>query len=377
MAFHLHIENFRCLRKVDLDLGGVCVLIGPNGSGKSTFVRALQFMSDVLSPGPAEAFENAGGGGMLQNFSSDERILLRASQDDVMWEVLPRPKGIGVQLPMEERFSIEGKTVIEQLSNSATFRFGEKAFASDVRLSLYQAAVAVFGKGEDEPISLLPSPFFVTRLQSQSYFEPDILAIRQSGSPVGRDTRLNAHGKNVFTVLRNWKAGNRIHEERFSFVREGLRRAFPDLFDALDFESAGQIVTARFYMPGNGSPIPFHLAPTGLIAGLLHLTAVASTGTASTVMIDEFENSLHPHAIRVLIDYIRERAAKMDLTVLLASHSPVVLDQFRDCPAQAIVMDPSNQPTPLDKLEDPNWLAQFSLGDLYAHENIGAAKSAP
>jgi predicted ATPase len=148
------------------------------------------------------------------------------------------------------------------------------------------------------------------------------------------------------------------------------------LFEALDFESAGQIVSARFYMPRNERPIPFHLAPTGLLAGLLHLTAVASVEDGATVAIDEFENSLHPHAIRVLIEHIRERAAKLNLTVLLASHSPVVLDQFRDCPSQAIVMDPVNPPTPLDKIEDPEWLAQFSLGELYAHENIGAVKTA-
>jgi predicted ATPase len=180
----------------------------------------------------------------------------------------------------------------------------------------------------------------------------------------------------VFTVLRNWKAGDRSHEERFAFVREGLRRAFPGLFEDLDFESAGQIVTARFYMPKNSKAIPFHLAPTGLLATLLHLAAVASMEKGGIVAIDEFENSLHPHAIKVLIEYIRERAAKMDLTVLLASHSPVVLDQFRACPSQAIVMDPINPPTALDKIEDPAWLAQFSLGELYANENIGAVKSA-
>jgi hypothetical protein len=77
-----------------------------------------------------------------------------------------------------------------------------------------------------------------------------------------------------------------------------------------------------------------------------------------------------------LIDHIRERAAKMALTVLLASHSPVVLNQFRDCPSKVIVMDPVNPPTPLDKLENPDWLAQFSLGELYANENIGAIKTA-
>ena len=372
MAFHLHIENFRCLRKVDLDLGGVCVLIGPNGSGKSTLLRVLQFMRDALQESPIKAVENAGGGGTLQSFSSNEEIVLKASDQHVRWELLPKPLPTGILLPMEERFVIDDQVVIEQLSGDLTFTMEGKPIVSEKTFALLRQAM-----GADPTMASRLRPLVKTLFFYRHHFEPVFNAIRKSGSPLGTDTELDAYGGNVFTVLKNWQAGDRSHEERVRFVRDGLQLAFPGLFETLDFQFAGQVVAARFYMPGNDKPIPFHLAPTGLLAGLLHLTAVASRGKGETVAIDEFENSLHPHAIRVLIEYIRERAAKMDLTVLLASHSPVVLDQFRDCPAQAIVMDPSNQPTPLDKLEDPNWLAQFSLGDLYAHENIGAAKSAP
>ena len=371
MAFHLHIENFRCLRKVDLDLGGVCVLIGPNGSGKSTLLGALQFMRDALREGPIKAVENAGGGGMLRNISSNEEIILKANDQHVRWELLPKLLGTGIQLPMEERFVIDGKIVIEQLASDLTFTMGGNPIFSEKKDSLLRQAMSA-----DKTIAGHLNPLVKTFFFYKHHFEPVFNAIRRSGSPLGNDTELDADGNNVFTVLRNWKAGNREHEERFGFVREGLRLAFPSLFEELDFESAGQIVTARFYIPKNNKPIPFHLAPTGLLAGLLHLSAVASIGRGATVAIDEFENSLHPHAIRILIEHIRQRAAKMDLTVLLASHSPVVLDQFHDCPSQAVVMDPANPPTPLDKIEDPDWLAQFSLGELYANENIGAVKTA-
>ncbi len=39
-------------------------------------------------------------------------------------------------------------------------------------------------------------------------------------------------------------------------------------------------------------------------------------------------------------------------------------------------MHPVHGPAPLDKIEDPDWLAQFSLGELYANENVGAVKTA-
>lgn len=41
MIKHLRIENFRCLRKVELDLEPLTVLVGPNGSGKSSVLGAI------------------------------------------------------------------------------------------------------------------------------------------------------------------------------------------------------------------------------------------------------------------------------------------------------------------------------------------------
>jgi predicted ATPase len=391
MGFHLHIENFRCLREVDLDLEGVCVLIGPNGSGKSTLLRALRFMSTALWDSAVTAVEQAGGGGTLRNWSSAGDILLRASVGDLAWEVLPKPQGAGVQLPMEERFVAGREIVVEQLPNSSSFTISGKPFPLEPQ-GLRGRNQPDWGALEDgapfagdalllrarnaELAAVKRFERLVMPLVAYSYaFEPELRHIRASGSQLSTDTETSDDGKNIFSVLRNWKAGERRHEERFVFVREGLRRSFPDLFDDMDFVVAGQVANGRFYVPGSRRPIDFHLAPTGLLTALLHLATVASN-PAGIIAIDEFENSLHPHAIRVLIEHIRERAAKLDLTVLLASHSPVVLDQFRDFPHQAIVMDSAGKPTPLDQLESKEWLAQFSLGDLYANENIGAVKTA-
>lgn len=37
----LHVQNFRCLRDVRVELDPLTVLVGPNGSGKSTLLDAL------------------------------------------------------------------------------------------------------------------------------------------------------------------------------------------------------------------------------------------------------------------------------------------------------------------------------------------------
>lgn len=38
----LHIENFRSIKKLDIELGNTTVFIGPNNAGKSAILEALQ-----------------------------------------------------------------------------------------------------------------------------------------------------------------------------------------------------------------------------------------------------------------------------------------------------------------------------------------------
>jgi ABC-type uncharacterized transport system ATPase subunit len=65
------------------------------------------------------------------------------------------------------------------------------------------------------------------------------------------------------------------------------------------------------------------------------------------------------------------------LTILLTTHSPVLMNAFRDHPEQLYVMEDGAEvlPVPLDKLRDPDWLAHFELGDLYERGEFGAPGS--
>ncbi|WP_240359234.1 AAA family ATPase [Pyxidicoccus trucidator] len=217
---------------------------------------------------------------------------------------------------------------------------------------------------------------FVLRSLVQSYrcfSEYHLSHLRESGSTITSDKTLDLHGRNVFSLLRNWR-DTRTDRPRYDFVMDNLRKLFPDVFADLDFETAGTTVTARVVTPKPDTSYPITFAPNGLLVALLHLCAVASVPNDGIVAIDEVENSLHPFAIKHLIEAFRTWAAKTNSTVLLATHSPVVLDQFRECPEQVFVMEkgqPTN-PMPLPRVRDPEYLSHFSLGDLYAHLEFGS-----
>jgi predicted ATPase len=201
----------------------------------------------------------------------------------------------------------------------------------------------------------------------------DIRELRRRGSDESTERRLNRRGANVFSVLRNWR-DKRADKHRFDFVLDGLREVFPSFFDDLEFSKAAQIVGGELRIRPYDKLISIGLAPDGWFVALLHLTAVASTDPGDVIAIDEPENALHPHAIKVLLALSRGWSQQHRVTILLATHSPVLLDAFRACPEQLYVMEPGREvlPVALSKLHEPSWLGHFALGDLYAHDEFGA-----
>jgi AAA15 family ATPase/GTPase len=107
---------------------------------------------------------------------------------------------------------------------------------------------------------------------------------------------------------------------------------------------------------------------------LVLLCDVAAAEPGGVVAIDEPENALHPFAIREFLRRAEQRARQHDLTVVLTTHSPVVLNHFTQEPSRIHVlraMDPS-MPVRLDEIKSPEWLADFCLGDLYENCEFGA-----
>jgi len=78
-AMHVHIENFKSLWNVDVDLRpGLNILIGPNGSGKTNLLSALKFVRDFLLHGAARAVAFAGGPRSVYNRET-EAVIIRVT----------------------------------------------------------------------------------------------------------------------------------------------------------------------------------------------------------------------------------------------------------------------------------------------------------
>jgi predicted ATPase len=377
---------------------GVSVVVGPNRVGKSTLLRVPELVKLANVVGLNEAVKQVFGGvSHLRNWRSapSADISLGLKCGGVEWEVELQVQGGEVAALPTERLESDGKLILWRSFGSETVEGDGYQFPlRDGLIPSLMAGVAAKYLVEGAEISsrmrkFVPPAFppvfddidsndiwlFPVALTSRSYrtYDYEIKHLLRFGSLHSSDLELLSTGENVFPLLRNWR-DRPDYEDRYEFVLDTMREIFPHL-GRVGFEQAGQTVTMNVSdrrWP-DGKTVPIARESTGFITALLQLCAVASCSHYGLVTLDEMETSLHPRAIRVLIEAMRSWAAKHEIGIVLATQSETVLDQFRDDPSHVFVLehDQERSPQALTELFTPEYLSQFSLGDLFAHLEFG------
>lgn len=367
MKFLFHCREYRGLRSVLFQPEGVCALVGANGSGKSSLLSAFEFMRNLYLRPTRSAISLDGGHWGLKNLSAkSSSVDLLLNLDGKEWRIELSLFGAsegyllyeGARSGTGELLNTPGPNLSRVCYRSTELQRGEG--------SLLKLAWELF---HDPEIADLIE--FIQSIRTHRHYR--LSELREHGSRNDSEIALQRHGENLFAVLRNWR-DRREWRGSYDFVIDSLRAAFPDFFEDLDFYGDAQTVRAKVYLQGIPEAMPLSFIPDGLLVAMLHLAAIAGSPGHSFVSIDDFENYLHPFAIRSLIESIRGLSAQRDLCVLIVTHSPVVLDEFRNEPSQVYVMDfePPNKPIRLSDLRDAEWLTHFSLGDLYSRLEFGA-----
>ncbi|MBF0428780.1 MAG: AAA family ATPase [Magnetococcales bacterium] len=367
--FTLHVRNLRALGRVNFRPEPLSVIVGANGTGKTTLFLVLRLLRIAYERDLPEAVSiMLNGSSNLISFGSttDEVVELGLDIGDVCWRVQLTPRdGTVDYLTSERLWDLKGEIFLRD--SLGTFFYRGERIAPSVKLGLR----VLMDKGEFDP-ALRTIASFLQRIVV--IYDPDLYSLR-SGSKASDNRILDVRGTNALAVLRYWYQ-DRKNRHRYEFVIDGLNSAFPNTFEALDFEEAGNTLVARIYRPGSERPTPLANEANGVLQLLVLLCAVASAEDESIVAIDEPENCLHPYAVRAFLRCASRWAKQHHLTILLATHSTVLLDEFNAMPERVYVMKvgdtADSMPTSLDKLCNPDWLKEFMLGDLYRNGEIGS-----
>ena len=365
MSFRLQVRNYRGLRAVDWSPEGVCALVGANGSGKTTLLDVPALLADAIEHGLARALEAHGGIANARNLYAADGApyYFEITLGNTTWRLAPFMADRGFR--SEEKLTVNGRTVFSREAGADTAHFVN--YFVDTQAQVLEFLALKLAANMPDARAIL-DPLLRYRL----YAPYDLATLRRSGSPDSSERRLGRSGSNVFSLLRNWR-DKRSDQARYEFVIDGLREIFADFFDDLEFEKAAQVVGADLILRRNRKHSA-SLAPEGWFVALLHLTAVASTDEGDVIAIDEPENALHPRAIKLLLERMRDWSRRHSNTVLLATDSPVIISDFDTRPEQLFVMQQDQPvcPVAVTDLKEREWLAHFALGDLYMREEFGA-----
>ena len=303
-------------------LSSFTVIVGQNGAGKSNFVDALRFVSDCMQGSVAQALRSRGNIGVVRRHS-------RGHPTNIGFRVIiGLPDGgladYSFELKAERQagFTVKRErcTIQPMLKNQVKYEVANGVFIHpvlDVRPRLEADSLAL------PLLSALPEfrPLydFLTNMRFYA-LSPD--RIRELQDP-DAGLVLNREGSNSAAVLREIAKKKPREYERLCNL---LSKVVPGTTGA-EYVSSGQKETIRFKQDvGDVAPWNFDALnmSDGTLRVLAVLLAVYQISSPRFIAIEEPESTIHPAAIDILVDILRDGATRSQ--VLITTHSPDIVD---------------------------------------------------
>lgn len=327
----IRFRNFKILRDATLTLGPFTLIVGPNSSGKSTAMEAIRF---VLLPGKFEYEETVTAG---SQFDPDAEVRV-----EIDWA--------------------EGKrttTVVSGIDHRSIFG----PYPTD-----------------DTPLSQsLQKVLAQFRVFS---FDPHALA---APVQVHRKPQLEADGSNLAAVL---NALNGSEPERFEALNQELGRWLPE-FDRVvfDFPDAGKV---EFLLRTQLDHHVFRARDLshGTLFTLAFLTLAYLPTPPAIVAFEEPDRGIHPRLLREIRDGLYRLAFPKDygekrppVQVIATTHSPYLLDLFKDHPEQIVIAQKDKSGAHFESLSEKPHLFELlegaPLGDVWFSGVLGGVPTGP
>jgi predicted ATPase len=376
----VQIRGYKSIAFCDVTLEPLTILVGRNASGKSNFLDALAFLRDAMATNITEATKRHGGWhSILSRFSPSGEISFKV---DVS---LPAPSLSALVTSGDATPSAEYGFILREGPSESPVLIREwfrSVGASGDNNSHYnlRGTYNPAGKSMDynwdvvhtqigcsqvpypRPDrlwigSLGKQPFIAVsdNLQFSGYynFNPEAMRRPQKPSP---GWFLERDGSNLAGVIEATRENDPWSIDRvgryLSIITESV--------ELLGVAKYGDYETVRFRVARNrtGQPLEFGAASMsdGTLRTLAALVAafqiVLPHGSPSLVGIEEPETSLHPAAMRALVDALDE--ATMRTQILLTTHSADMLDNPTIRPENIRVVQLVDGQTVISPVDEPS-----------------------
>lgn len=342
MIKSIHFQNFKVLRRTTLPLSRFTLIVGPNSSGKSTAMQALYaahrpdhfHFSHILTAGLQQVPE----------------IKVEV---DIAWD-LDGAEGISTTRWFVDNRGVEDYAGMEH-------RLINGSVAPPKIRKKVEDALASFR------IFSLTAESITTSVQLQSV------------------TMLGQSGHYLAGVLDNLRDSE---PERFELLNEEFGRWLPE-FDRILFETPQPGHRAFLLRTRSGKhPIRATDLSQGTLFALTFLTLAYLPDPPAIVCFEEPERGIHPRLLAEIRDAMYRLAypencneQRKPVQVIATTHSPYLLDLYRDHPEEIVIAHKDEQGIHFERLSDkPNvdeFLQDAPLGEVWYSGILGGVPARP
>ncbi|MEZ4529004.1 MAG: ATP-binding protein [Desulfobacterales bacterium] len=347
-------KNFKGFSEVEIDLfKPLTVLIGPNGSGKSNLIEAVELLSFLAQGG--SLYE-------ITDISKESRQEIRGGL-----QACPRHGQSSFSLGFSAGIDFDGKTHnfdYELTIDTAPLRIADESLYLD-RKMFFEAIPAESDQhtlrvrynnfasggrkpyGDASPVQSLLSQYkgfahssqkravsekFVNGiakyLQASFVFDPNPKLMRDY-ERIGMGNKiLTKNGSNLSAVLYELSAGGKEDQESLKRILDLIKQVPNEPYQDFEFITVPKLNDVIFSLRESETG---HLNSAGILSDgtlrcLAVLTALETSAQGSRVIIEEFDNGLHPSRVGILVKAIEKCCERHKLNVLVTTHNPATLN---------------------------------------------------
>ena len=368
------LTDFKNFARAELNLfEPLTVLLGRNGSGKTNLIEGVELFATLARGVPFNEITDVDHGGTFEvrgglrsciRFGG-ERLGLRFNQafvrfdgknQPVDYSIVISPSGRNDVQLSAERLQIGDRILFDAVNSGGelmevgydNFSRGRnptyRVSASRSVLSRYEDIIGRSRANASRLRRLAGTVESVRRHLRNSYiFDPQPKAMRHYARAESHPQLLR-NGANISAVLFALSKGDDEHNAALQRITEIIRQIPEEPFANIGFAEttlgdvmAGFVPDERNETSGE-TLVDARLLSDGTLRMLAIVTALETVPSSSRIVIEEFDNGLHPSRAKLLVETLSGTASRRKLNVLVTTHNPAFMDALDESQMDSVLV---------------------------------------